>query len=266
MVVDISAPLLVGFVLALVRALAWLLIVPPFGNRAVMPTIVTVGLAMSLALVAAPHVAGSNVPLTLPALIGAVAVQVLTGAVLGFIVSVLLSAVTAAGSLADLFGGIVLPPSVDPLSTNQTPMLGQFYEQVAVVLLFAGNGELLIVDGFLRSFNSVGLTLSSSGAIAHMVTSCVATFFTAALEIAAPVIIVLFAAQIVLGMVSKAIPQMNVYWLGFPFQIMLSFLLIGASVTVLPGYVNNLVNAGVHDGAVLLAGAKAGAGVVGVGG
>ena len=53
---------------------------------------------------------------------------------------------------------------------------------------------------------------------------------------------------------TKAIPQMNVYWLGFPFQIMLSFLLIGASVTVLPGYVNNLVNAGVHDGAVLLAG------------
>ena len=66
MVVDISAPLLVGFVLALIRALAWLMIVPPFGNRAVMPTIVTIGLAMSLALVAAPHVAGSDVPLTLP--------------------------------------------------------------------------------------------------------------------------------------------------------------------------------------------------------
>src|ERR1700683_2362603 len=147
------------------------MIVPPFGNRAVMPTIVTIGLAMSLALVAAPHVAGSNVPLTLPALIGAVAVQVLTGATLGFLVSVLLSAVTAAGSLADLFGGVVLPPAVDPLSVNQTPALGQFYEQVAIVLLFAGNGELIIVDGFLRSFSSVGLTLDSTGEIARMVTS-----------------------------------------------------------------------------------------------
>ncbi len=255
MVVDISAPLLVGFVLALVRALAWLMIVPPFGNRSVMPTIVTIGLAMSLALVAAPHVAGSNVPLSTPTLIGAVLVQVLTGAALGFLVQVMLSAVTAAGSLADLFGGVVLPPAVDPLSTNQTPMLGQFYEQIAVVLLFAGNGELLIVDGFLRSFNSVGLTLSSSGEIAQMVTAAVSTFFVAAVEIAAPVIIVLFAAQVVLGMVSKAIPQMNVFWLGFPFQIMLSFLLVGASITVLPGYVNSLVNAAVHDGAVLLAGA-----------
>jgi flagellar biosynthetic protein FliR len=255
-VVDISAPLLVGFTLALVRALAWLMIVPPFGNRSVLPPIATVGIAMSLALAVAPHVAGSNVPLTTPALIGAVLVQVLTGAVLGFLVQIMLSAVTAAGSLADLFGGVVLPPSLDPLSTNQTPMLGQFYEQVAVVLLFAGNGELLIVDGFLRSFDSVGLTLSSTGEIAHMMISAVSTFFVAACEIAAPVVIVLFAAQIVLGMVSKAIPQMNVFWLGFPFQIMLSFLLIGASVTVLPGYVDSLVGAAVHDGALLLASAK----------
>lgn len=254
MVVDISAPLLVGFVLALVRALAWLMIVPPFGNRSVLPPIATVAIALSLALVVAPHVAGSDVPLTTPALIGAVGVQVLTGAALGFLVQVLLSAVTAAGSMADMFGGVVLPPALDPLSQNQTPVLGQFYEQVAVVLLFAGNGELLIVDGFLRSFDSVGLSLSSTGEIAHMVTSAVSTFFTAACEIAAPVIIVLFAAQVVLGMVSKAIPQMNVYWLGFPFQILLSFILIGASVTVLPGYVDTLVSAAVHDGALLLAG------------
>jgi flagellar biosynthetic protein FliR len=220
----------------------------------VLPSIVTVGIAMSLAMAVAPHVAGAGVPLTTPGLIGAVGVQVLTGATLGFLVQIMMSAVTAAGSLADLFGGIVLPPSLDPLSSNQTPMLGQFYEQVAVVLLFAGNGELLIVDGFMRSFDSVGLTLSSLGEIAHMVITAVSTFFVAALEIAAPVIIVLFAAQIVLGMVSKAIPHMNVYWLGFPFQIMLSFLLIGASVTVLPGYVDRLVNVGVHSGALLLAG------------
>jgi flagellar biosynthesis protein FliR len=54
--------------------------------------------------------------------------------------------------------------------------------------------------------------------------------------------------------VAKALPQMNVFWLGFPFQILLSFLLIGATITVLPGYVNTLVTDAVHDGVVLLAG------------
>ncbi len=53
-------------------------------------------------------------------------------------------------------------------------------------------------------------------------------------------------------MLSKAVPQMNVYWLGFPFQILLTFLLLGASVTVLPAYVNTLVTNALHDGALLL--------------
>ena len=254
MVVDISAPLLIGFILALVCALAWLVIVPPFGNRTVLPPMAMVGVAMGLAVAVAPHVAGADVPLATPSLIGAVLIQVLTGVALGFLVRILIDAVTAAGSLIDLFGGIVLPPALDPLSSNQTPMLGQFYEQVAVVLLFAGNGELLIFDGFLRSFSTVGLSLPSLGAVANTMAGALATFFTAALEIAAPVVIVLFSAQLVLGMVSKAIPQMNVFWLGFPIQILLSFLLIGASVTVLPGFVNRLVDTAVHGGAVLLAG------------
>lgn len=252
MVIDINAPWLVGFLLALVRALAWLLIVPPLGNRSVFPPIATVGIALSLAVAVAPHVAGSHVALTTPSLIGAMAIQVLTGAALGFIVQLLVGAVTAAGTMLDLFGGLVLPPSLDPLSADQTPILGQFYEQVAVVLLFAGNGELLIVDGFLRSFDAVGLSLSSAGNIAHVVSSDLATFFTAALEISAPVLVVLFGAQVVLGMLSKAVPQMNVYWLGFPFQILLTFLLLGASVTVLPGFVNTLVANAVHDGALLI--------------
>jgi flagellar biosynthesis protein FliR len=252
MVVDISAPLLVGFLLALIRCLAWLMIVPPLGNRSIIPPVASIGIAMSLALVAAPHVAGNNVPLTTASLIGAVAIQVLIGAALGFIVQVMISATTAAGSLIDLFGGLVLPPSIDPLSNDQTPMLGQFYEQVAVVLLFASNGELLIVDGFLRSFDSVGMSLPSSHNLAEVMISAVATFFTAALEIAAPILIVLFAAQIVLGMLSKAVPQMNVFSLGFPLQIMLSLLLVTASITVLPSYVNSLVGAALRDSALLL--------------
>jgi flagellar biosynthesis protein FliR len=77
-VIHISAPWLVGFILAFVRSLAWLMFVPPFGNRQTIPPVATVGIALSLAVVVAPHVAGGSVPLTTPSLIGAVAIQVLT--------------------------------------------------------------------------------------------------------------------------------------------------------------------------------------------
>ena len=63
--------------------------------------------------------------------------------------------------MVDLFGGLNLPPAVDPLSENQTPMIGQFYEQVGVALLFITNGELLLVRGFETSFGAAGLTMRS---------------------------------------------------------------------------------------------------------
>ena len=62
-----------------------------------------------------PH---SHIPTDTAGLIGAVVLQVFTGAALGLSVQILLSAVTAAGSMVDLFGGIDLPPSVDPLSAE----------------------------------------------------------------------------------------------------------------------------------------------------
>src|SRR5580704_8830444 len=95
----------------MVRALAWLMIVPPFGNRSVMPTVVTIGLAMSLALVVAPHVAGANVPLTLPALIGAVAVQVLTGGCLWLLVQPWLCSVPLSTALPEFLIRIFLTPA-----------------------------------------------------------------------------------------------------------------------------------------------------------
>lgn len=254
MVIDVNAVWLVGLLLALVRSLAWLSFTPPFNARSSIPTIVTVATALGLAVIAAPTVAGSHVPLTTPGLLGAVAVQAFTGVVLGVIVQVLITAFPVAGALGDLLGGIVLPAAIDPLSENQTPLLGQFYEQVAVMLLFATGGELFIVDGFLRSFSAVGVTLSSAGGIAQVLTTDVATMFMAALEIACPILIVLFGAQVVLALLAKVAPQMNVWMLGFPLQVILAISLVAICIATLPDYVDNIVQRAVHDMSLLYGG------------
>ena len=75
----------------------------------------------------------------------------------------------------DLFGGLNLPPSEDPLSQNQMPLIGQFDEQLAVVLLFVSNGELLLIRGFETSFLGPGLSLSASSRLASVVTADLAT-------------------------------------------------------------------------------------------
>ena len=254
MVIDVNVAWLVAFLLALVRSVAWLAFTPPFNAKSSIPPIVTMATALGMAVAVAPSVAGSNVPLTTSALIGAVVLQAFTGVVLGMICQILITSFTVAGTLADLLGGIVLPAAIDPLSQNQTPLLAQFYEQVAIMLLFASGGELFIVGGFLRSFSAVGLTLSSAGGIAHIITIDIATMFTAGLEISGPILMVLFAAQVIMALLAKVAPQMNVWMLGFPVQVILAITMVSICIVTLPGFVDNITQRAVHDMATILGG------------
>jgi len=249
MTISVDASWLIAFMLVTTRAVAWLVVVSPFASRKVVPTVAIIAIGAGLGMLVAPRLETSALPNTTPALIGAMVLQVLTGAALGFVVQLLLSAVTAAGSIMDLVGGLTLPPSIDPLSLEQTPLMGQFYQQVMVLLLFATGGYLLMVEGFVNSFRGPGFTLAGSGTVSAVLVTDLGVFFTSALEIAAPVMVVLFAAQIVLALLSKAAPQVNVWILGFPLQVFLVLVLVALTISAVPGFVANLLTRGLGDGA-----------------
>jgi len=247
--VTISAnpELLVGFLLALVRASCWLVLVPPFGTRAI-PAPVKIGLAGALALPVAQTVARQVPSLDQPApLIGAVAMQVAIGLSLGFVVFLIFSAVQSAGELIDVFGGFTVAPAYDPMSNAQSSTFGRFYNLIATTLLFVINGHVLLVKGFLTSFQSVPAAPTlhdlSSGLIADF-----GMFFVAALEIAAPLLAALFLAEVALGLLSKAAPQMNIFMVGFPVKILLTLLLIGLALALLPSTVQSLLSTALRAG------------------
>jgi flagellar biosynthetic protein FliR len=247
--IAVNASWLIAFLLVMARALAWLLVVSPFASRKVVPTLALLGIAAGFGFLVAPQLETASLPTTTPSLIGAVIAQVLTGAALGFVIQLLLSAVTAAGSILDLVGGLTLPPAIDPLSLDQTPLMGQFYQQVVVLLLFVTGGYLLMIEGFVNSFRGPGFTLAGSGRVASVLVTDLGVFFTSALEIAAPVMVVLFAAQIVLALLSKAAPQVNVWILGFPLQVFLVLVLVAVAISAIPGFLTNILTRGLGDGA-----------------
>jgi len=161
MTVPFSSAFAVAFVLALVRASAWVVICPPFANKSI-PAMAKIGIALGIAVDAAVTLQHDTLPSTNSQILTQVLVQAAIGFVLGFVISLFVTAVVAAGSLIDLFSGLNLPQALDPLSLQQTPIIGQFYNLVATALLFTTGSVLVIVDGFLRSFKAVGTTLPSS--------------------------------------------------------------------------------------------------------
>jgi flagellar biosynthetic protein FliR len=243
---------IVAFLLALVRASAWVAIAPPFSNKMI-PSKVKVILAAAIALSVASKLS-PQVPVTgldTPSLIGAVALQVIVGLGLGFMTYLLFSAIQAAGGLIDLFGGFTIASAYDPFSNAQSSMFGRIYQLVSITLLFAIDGHILLVRGFLTSFDAVGTNGLAMNKVSDGMLHALTTFFVSAIEIAAPLLGALFLAEVVLGLLSRAVPQMNVFALGFPFKILLTILLAGLALPLLPDAVSNVLHDGIRAGGAL---------------
>ena len=247
MTIEIAPALVSGYLLAMVRAAAWVFVCPPFGNRTV-PTTVKVGLAAALALVVGPRLAEQAVPLEAGPLLTAAVLQVAAGLALGFLGVLLFATFSFAGGLIDLVSGYSVAQLFDPGTSAPVSIFGQFYGVLATTLLFAIDGHLLLVRGFLTSFTAAPLTHLSIDTMAELLTGDLALFFVAALEIAAPLLAALFLAEAALGLLSRAAPQMNVFQLGLPVKILVTLTLAGLAIPILPDAVSGMANQVVRQG------------------
>lgn len=238
---------LYGFLFALARCSAWVVLVPPFNSRMV-PAQVKIGIAAGLALIVGGHMPSNEMPVETGAFVLALLAQVFTGLLLGFLTLMLFSAVQAAGSLIDLSGGFTISQAYDPFSNAQSSSFGRFYQLLAVTLLFAINGHLLLIKGFLTSFDALPMGVPNMASAQSLLTVGLGKMMIAAIEIAGPMLAALFLAELTLGMLTKASPQMNVFAISFPAKILLTLVLLGFLLPVLPEQVTSLINTAVKDG------------------
>ncbi len=241
MTLTIAGAPAVGLLLASVRIVAWLSLVPPFSSRAV-PLMAKVVLSVALAIAAAPLMPDIAVPVTTPELVLAVLNEVLVGAAMGFVTYVLFATIAAAGSIIDVFGGFSLAQGFDPLGLTMNTVMGKLHQMLATVLLFASGGHLLVLGGLLKTFDMlpVGGALDLGSGVS-VLNRAFGVFFVSAVQIALPMIAVLFIADLGLALMTKVAPQLNAINVMFPAKIGLTLLLVGLSFPVLPGAVERLV-------------------------
>ena len=243
--------MLSGYLLALLRAGAWIAVTPPFGTKMV-PPIIKIGFAAALALALGPRIAEQAVPLEPGPLIVAAVLQIAAGLALGFLALMLFSAVQAAGGLIDLLSGLTMASLFDPFTQATSSIFGRFYHLVAVTLLFAINGHVLLVRGFLTSYSAAPLTDIDLDVVGDILTRDFALFFVAAAEIALPLLAALFLADVALALLARAAPQMNVFVVGMPLKVLLAITLAGLALPLLPDAVSSLLNTIVRDGRALV--------------
>ncbi len=247
----INYGLLLTALVVLAKTTAFVFVAAPFALP-VIPRSVKVALALALALAGAKAV-GSLGPLSSSALVGEIFMQLMTGAVVGFVVNVFFNIGISAGSEVGLFGGFSAPPSIDPLSYNQVPPTGQLFGMIWATLFFTSGADLLTLHGLLQFDTTAVMSHPELGMV--VVLKSISTLMGAALQIAAPILAILFLTQVLVGVLTKVAPTLNPFSFAFPVQIVLSLALMSVSVLMLPNILAGAVHyilAAEHD---LMAGA-----------
>lgn len=226
--------------LAAVRITAFLVIAPPFSHGAI-PARITAMLAIGLSLAIGTSLAPGYQSLDTAPFLGALVLQLIVGALLGFLVLAVFSAVQGAGSLIDVFGGFQLAQAFDPQSMVNGAQFTRLFQLAAVVLLFASDGYQLIIAGLARSFAAVPVDgVFDIAGPAELMTDVVGQLLLASVQIAGPLVLVLFLADVGLGLVTRVAPALNAFALGFPLKIALTLVLAGVVFITLPGIVGAL--------------------------
>lgn len=243
--VDLPLDLIETTALAAVRITAFLVVAPPFANKGV-PGPVKVALGLGLALVVQsrlPRVATTSVA----PLVGDVALQALVGLALGFLVWLVFAAVQSAGGLIDLFGGFQLATAFDPMNMVSGATFARLYQMLVVALLVASDAHHVMLLGLVHSFDSlpIGMGLAPA-ALAKAAISGLTGMTVSALQIAGPLIVVLFLADVGLGLLTRVAPALNAFAMGFPLKILLTVSLGGYVVLTLPGVLAGLSGTATH--------------------
>ena len=155
--------------------------------------------------------------------------EVLIGIILGFFITMIFSAFSTAGQFLAFQMGFSAASSYDSLSQVENPLMGQFFNLIAMLVFMQTHWfQKLFLQGLVTSFSSLNAIsiVQSTESIVKFVLSGLSSLFIDALVISLPVMGSLFLISICTGLLTKAAPQMNLLSEGFPIMIMLAFAII----------------------------------------
>jgi len=220
------------WLLVLARVAGLVLAATVLGHLLV-PVRVRVALAAILAAALVPAVGAA--PFTPPAdlwsLGGMLAAESALGVLLGLVAQFIFAGVQLGGQLAGIQMGFGIANLIDPQSHAQVTIIAQWQQLMTLLAFLVLDAHHLLIRALLESFRTappgaVGLAAAGVGRAIELAGS----LFVLGARIAAPVLIVLLLTNGALGVLARTIPQLNVFVVGFPVNVGVGLLVLGASL------------------------------------
>ena len=212
----------------------------PIWDSRLIPAQIRVYSILVISLALTPVVAGSLPPFpqTWLAAVGLVLRELLLGLSLGLVVRYVFSGVQMAGELVAMQMGFGMVTLIDPQSGVSTSLIADMLMLMATVLFLAVDGHHLLLAVLAQSFGEVpvgGPPLMPGSLFAFLV-PLGSLMFQLAVKLVAPIILVLFIAQIAMGLISRTVPQVQVMILAFPLTIFLGLVFLSMTMMLIGPY------------------------------
>jgi flagellar biosynthetic protein FliR len=237
------------FLLIFVRVMAFFLFLPVV-SAANIPTQVKILLALCLSVVifSSGTVTIAAYTNTTAGYFGLIATEFLTGVLMGFILFFIFNAVFYAGQVIDYKIGFAMVNVLDPMTQIQVPLVGNFYYLTIMAILAVSGGVHSFIDAFFYSYRVLPLGAAhiiGNEPLASYILMLLTGFILMGVKIALPILATMLIIDVALGIMVKAVPQMNIFVVGMPIKVLVGLFLL--LMVLLPSL--NFIYRGLFDSA-----------------
>lgn len=236
------------FLFVFIRTVGMFLFSPIFGKKNV-PTSMKAGFAFFISIITANLVKlnvslGNNI---IQYLIISMQ-EFIVGLIMGYISYAIFSACFLAGQLIDMQIGLGMISVLDPQSNLQIPITGNFYYLIAALVFLIINGHHVLISALVESYYIVpiGKAVITSALLKQLI-YVFTEMFVIAIKLSIPIVGTMFIVDLTLGIISKTMPQLNIFVVGVPLKIVLGLIIIVLTTTIFVNILSNMFDSMYFD-------------------
>jgi flagellar biosynthetic protein FliR len=240
----ISLPQLQLFFFVFLRVGAILMSIPIFDSRGI-PFFFKMALAFAIGIVLFPLLKLDVAPVAsgLFALGIGAAGEIFLGLAIGFSAKLLFAGIQLAGQLAGYQMGLAIANVMDPATSEQVPLLAQFYKLIGLLVFLSINAHYWFIKALTESYRLIPpLNVNFGSSFMEQLIQLSGNMFVIALQVGAPVIAAMLLTSVAFGLVARMVPQMNVFIVAMPLKIGVGLLFIGFGLPYFTAFLENIFN------------------------
>ncbi len=219
---------LLGFVMVLTRISAFILVAPVLGSTGIPVRIkvaMTVLLAVFFSLIAPSSINVGEVSVVRAALL--LAYEATYGFALGLMIALLFAPVKLSGRVIEREMGLAMAEVLDPLTDERTEPMGVLLETIFVVLFLSANGHHLFLNAISRSYETFPVgTVPTISVLMTGVAKAGSTMMIFGLKLAAPIVAAFILLMVVLAVLARIMPDMNILFISLPLRVGMGLLMM----------------------------------------